>query len=160
MRIEKDERAILIALYDATDGANWRNNTNWKTDKPLSEWYGVETNDTGRVTGLRLHRNRLSGSLPSELGQLTNLKKLWLSYNDLSGQIPVELGQLTNLEHLELSDNELSGPIPVELSKMTNLERLQLGNNQLSGSIPSSLRQLKNLKELELGGNTNLDVPA
>ena len=37
MSSEKDERAILIALYDATDGANWNNNTNWKTDNPLSE---------------------------------------------------------------------------------------------------------------------------
>ena len=105
MRIEKDERAILIALYDATDGANWNNNTNWKTDKPLSEWHGVQTNDAGRVTGLRLDWNRLSGSLPSELGQLTNLKKLGLSDNELSGAIPSSLRQLKNLRIPSLDGN-------------------------------------------------------
>ena len=40
--------AVLVALYNTTGGANWRNNTNWLSDRPLSEWYGVATNATAR----------------------------------------------------------------------------------------------------------------
>ena len=30
-----DDRAALVALYEATGGPNWRNNTNWLTDAPM-----------------------------------------------------------------------------------------------------------------------------
>ena len=49
-----DERAALVALYNATDGTNWVFNTNWLSDKPVGEWYGVTTGTTGRITHLRL----------------------------------------------------------------------------------------------------------
>ena len=40
------DREALVALYDATGGTNWTNNTNWLSNEPLSEWYGVETDET------------------------------------------------------------------------------------------------------------------
>ena len=44
------DREALVALYNATNGENWRkNNDNWLSDAPLGEWYGVNTNDDGRV---------------------------------------------------------------------------------------------------------------
>ena len=49
--------------------------------------------------------NRLSGPLPAELGNLTNLQSLGLSDNQLSGPIPAELGNLTNLRYLDLLRN-------------------------------------------------------
>ncbi|NJP07719.1 MAG: hypothetical protein HC837_19925 [Chloroflexaceae bacterium] len=64
---------------------------------------------------LLLSSNNLSGSIPPELGNLTNLRELDLSYSDLSGSIPPELGNLTNLWMLDLSHNYLSGDIPREL---------------------------------------------
>ena len=64
----------------------------------------------------------MKGTIPSELGKLTNLKVLNLSDNELSGTIPPELGKLTNLEELYLWDNGLSGTIPSELGKLTNLK--------------------------------------
>jgi len=76
--------------------------------------------------------------------------------NPLGGRIPTELGQLTNLEYLALSWNELSGPIPAELGRLTKLAELWLDANQLSGTIPSELGQLANLKELRLAGNPGL----
>jgi hypothetical protein len=47
-------RAALEAVYRATGGSGWTNGTNWLTGAPLGEWYGVETNARGRVTGLPL----------------------------------------------------------------------------------------------------------
>ena len=65
----ESDRAALVVLYNATGGANWTNNTNWLTDAPLSEWFGVTT-QSSRVVGLRLAGNGLSGALPPALGDL------------------------------------------------------------------------------------------
>ena len=48
------DRDILIALYETTDGPNWLNSDNWLTDAPLGEWYGVDTDASGRVVRLDL----------------------------------------------------------------------------------------------------------
>ena len=50
----------LVALYNATDGANWTNNTNWLTNEAISEWHGVTTNSDGRVTRLELIHSVIS----------------------------------------------------------------------------------------------------
>ena len=144
------DRAALVALYNAANGAGWRNNTNWLSDEPLGEWFGVSTDAEGRVESLTLRSNNLSGSIPVELGNLTNLTLLWLHENQLSGSIPSELGNLANLTLLLLHKNQLSGSIPSELGKLTNLEYLRLQNNKLSGSIPVELGDLTNLKGLYL----------
>ena len=145
--------AALAALYEATDGDNWTNNTNWLSDQPLGEWHGVITDADGRVKSLNLSANQLSGQISPELGSLTNLRGLSLSFNQLSGQIPPELGSLTNLRGLSLSFNQLSGQVPPELENLTNLSSLDLSFNQLSGQIPSELGNLTNLYSLDLSVN-------
>ena len=158
------ERAALIALYNSTDGDNWSDNSGWKT--PLLEadgfaaygtentWFGV-TCDVGNdhVTGITLNSNHLTGSIPPELGNLTNLASLDLSGNQLTGSIPAELGNLTNLKILYLYNNQLSGAIPPELGNLTNLIYLRLFNNPLTGSIPAELGNLTNLTSLDLRSN-------
>ena len=62
------DRAALEALYDATGGPGWTNSTNWKTSAPLGEWHGVTTDAAGRVTGLHLVYNGLTGPIPGALG--------------------------------------------------------------------------------------------
>ena len=164
----KDE-AALVALYNATDGPNWRRNTNWLTDAPLSDWDGVSATRitlNGRVEGECVHRlslgsNQLSGEIPAELGNLLKLQNLDLSSNQLSGEIPAELGNLLNLEDLSLDDNQLSGEIPAELANLLNLERLDLADNQLSGEIPAELSNLPNLERLDLNDNRlSGEIPA
>ena len=154
-----DDRPTLEAIYHATDGPNWLRNDGWLTSMPLAEWQGVKLDESGRVAQLALDGNQLSGPIPAELGQLTNLERLSLSDNQLSGPIPAELGQLTSLEFLWLFDNQLSGPIPAELGQLTNLESLSLDSNQLSGPIPAELGKLTNVRELTLDGNPELSGP-
>ena len=152
------DREALEALYHATDGPNWRSSDDWLTDAPLGWWNGVESEDghetgTGRVIGLALISNNLSGRMPAELGQLTALRKrLTLDANDLSGPIPRELGQLVDLEQLRLDKNSLTGPIPAELGRMASLHTLYLEDNDLSGPIPAELGQL-GIRVLGLIGN-------
>ena len=128
MSSTQDERTVLVALYDATGGTNWNNKTNWKTNQPFSEWYGVTTNADGQVIGLMLIRNELSGSIPVELAQLSSLKYLVLDDNKLSGSIPVELAQLSNLEYLSLGDNAgLYAPTEAEFQAwLTHLKEFSI----------------------------------
>ena len=143
------ERAALVAIYNATDGPNWVDNTNWLSDAPIGEWYGVTT-ENGRVIALDLDSNQLNGEIPPELGNLSALYNLSLSANQLSGEIPPELGDLSFLEVLAAYDNQLSGEIPSELGNLAYLSILRLSLNQLSGEIPPELGNLSSLRELSL----------
>jgi len=114
----------------------------------------------GRVIDLYLRTNNLNGSIPTELGNLASLEKLWLDgyagggpRNTLTGPIPPELGNLVSLEYLELANNALTGPIPPELGNLTSLEGLHLGDNHLDGPIPPELGNLARLEYLGLHSN-------
>ena len=147
------DREALVALYNATGGENWLNSDNWLSSQPIGQWHGVSTDDNGRATMLLLGGNQLSGEIPAELSNLSNLTGLFLGNNRLSGVIPAELGNLSNLESLFLFSNQLSGVIPAELGNLSNLIELELSRNQLSGQIPAELGNLTNLESLFLGSN-------
>ena len=156
-----DDREVLVELYNATDGANWSKNENWLSSLPMRDWHGITTDADGRVTGLHLWNNMLSGEIPSGLGSLSNLEALLLSKNALSGEIPAELGDLTNLRDLTLARNELTGEIPAELGRLSSLWDLYLSNNQLSGEIPAELGNLSSLGRLWFGNNQlSGEIPA
>ena len=157
-----NDRGSLGALYNASDGPNWRTDTNWLSDAPLDEWYGVKADSTGQVTTLQLDRNHLSGEIPEELGNLIKLKTLDLSDNQLRGEIPADLAKLTSLELLDLGGNQqLTGEIPPELGSLSSLEWLDLSFNQLSGEIPAELGSLTNLEWLGLYVNQlSGEIPA
>jgi len=163
--VENPDRAALVALYHATDGPNWVDSENWLSDSPLREWYGVDTDGSGRVVGIDLAGrwdneaeewilHGLTGPIPSELGDLARLESLRVTRNQLSGPIPSELGNLSNLKTLDLDRNNLSGPIPPEFGRLSSLVNLFIHFNNLSGPIPPELGRLPNLRQLRLGRNT------
>ena len=91
---------------------------------------------------MNLRDNQLIGSIPPEIGSLTNLNRLFLYNNQLAGSIPIEISNLTNLTELGLENNRLTGPIPSEISNLTNLTKLILNDNQLTGVIPEIICDL------------------
>ncbi len=108
----------------------------------LSDLTGEIPPEIGNLTnliGLVLSSNQFIGEIPPEIGNLTNLTGLFLNNNQLTGRIPSEIGNLTNLTNLDLSDNELTEEIPPEIGNLTNLFQLLLNNNQLMGEIPESI---------------------
>ena len=171
------DRTALMALYQATGGANWTVNANWGSSAPLGAWHGVTVSAQGRVTHLSLfgnnliggvpdalgdlgaltylslEGNRLRGPIPSALGDLTGLESLALGGNALIGGVPNALGRLTRLQLLSLAGNDLRGPLPNWLGGLTDLQYLDLSANQLSGPIPAALGGLAALREIDLGGN-------
>ena len=147
------DRAALIALYDATDGPNWPNRTNWLSDEPLEHWYGVTTDDDGRVTQLLLRENNLNGPIPAAVGNLTGLVRLDFQGNQLSGTIPSSLSNLAGLEILLLYGNRFTGTIPSSLGNLSDLVALNLSSNDLTGVIPPELGRLTKLTYLSLRSN-------
>ena len=150
------DRDALMALYNATDGPNWTNNTNWGTDEPLDSWDGVVAtviDGEERVTQLSLWRENLTGPLPPQLGSLTKLRSLNLAGNSLTGHIPSGLGALLDLEDLKLDLNDFTGPIPPSLGLLSNLKAIDLSNNGLDGAVPAALGNLSKLETLDLMSN-------
>ena len=101
-QLPSPDRAALVALYNATGGANWTNNDGWLTNVPISQWDGVTTDGSGRVTELNLTRNQLKGEIPTELGSLANLELLALGGNQLTGCIPHGLQDVANNDFPDL----------------------------------------------------------
>jgi len=150
-QVLQQDSLALVALYDSTDGANWTDNTNWLT-RSVSTWFGITVSD-GRVTGVILRSNNLVGTIPAEIGNLTELTILDLYTNQLSGSIPPEIGNLTKLTKLNLHRNQLTGSIPPEIGNLTKLVYWYMRNNQLTGSISPEIGNLTKLKDLYLNGN-------
>jgi LRR receptor-like serine/threonine-protein kinase FLS2 len=103
---------------------------------------------------LVLSNNPLNDILPSSIGNLsTSLETLYIDNCDIKGSIPRDIGNLSKLMALSLTFNELAGPIPTTVRRLYELQILHLDNNQLEGSIPSDLCHLDHLFELYLGHN-------
>ncbi|GJW16443.1 kinase RLK-Pelle-LRR-XI-1 family protein [Tanacetum coccineum] len=108
---------------------------------------------------LSLRGNNLNGMLPVSLTNLTKLVHLDLSGNNFKSTIPSQIGNLKNLLHLDLSVNQFSGLILSSLGSMVNLTYLDLSWNNFIGPIPSSLGSMVNLTYLDLSWNNFIIVP-
>ena len=104
------DRAALAALYGATGGASWTNawaNPDALYD-PLSDWSGVTTGTSGRVTHVRLENRGLVGPVPAAFEVLTDLQELSLNDNvSLYGTLPVRLQELASLANLDVRNTSV-----------------------------------------------------
>ncbi|XP_073006943.1 probable LRR receptor-like serine/threonine-protein kinase At1g53440 isoform X1 [Typha latifolia] len=104
------------------------------------------------LSSIDFSRNYLNGSIPTKWASLP-LTHLSLQGNRISGSIPEEIGSITALQNISLEGNQLQGPIPASLGNLLNLNRLFLSANNLSGELPDSLGKLKNLTDFRIDGN-------
>ncbi|KAK4487885.1 hypothetical protein RD792_003623 [Penstemon davidsonii] len=168
--------AALRSLKD-----QWGNTPpSWdQSNDPCANWDGVSCNNS-RITSLSLSTMGLTGKLSGDIGGLTELISLDLSFNpgltgslsprlgdlkkltililmgcSFTNNIPSELGNLSELTFLALNSNNLTGDIPPSLGKLSELYWLDLAENQLRGQIPVSpgLDQLKKAKHFHFNKN-------
>lgn len=162
-------RKALVEFYEATNGDQWNINTNWCSDKPFDEWFGIMTlpyvpyvqniylqgnNLSGhlpegdcmqRLVGIgniSLWDNNIGGSIPQVLEHQYTLNGIYMDRNQLTGEIPQKLFDLPFLNYFEVGDNNLTGPIPAGFSRLMNLENnfnLDLSGNDLSGEVPKEI---------------------
>ncbi len=139
----------LVALYNSTNGAQWGLAAGWQQTNTPCAWGGV-TCVNGRVGLLNLAGRGLQGFIAPELGNLSGLYVLDLSYNNITGSMPPTLGNLTNLNRLRIFSSHLGGTIPPELGNLSNLQLLQLSENELSGPLPPTLGNLSLLEDMAI----------
>ncbi|KAL1111081.1 hypothetical protein V6Z11_D02G033200 [Gossypium hirsutum] len=112
-----------------------------------------EGNILSYMTGIDLSCNNLTGHIPPELGNLSEIYSLNLSHNKLTGVIPSSFAKLHQIESLDLSYNNLSGEIPNQLVELNFLEVFSVAYNNLSGSIPEPKAQFGTFIENSYEGN-------
>ncbi|XP_057799483.1 receptor kinase-like protein Xa21 [Salvia miltiorrhiza] len=122
-----------------------------------NKFTGNLSRDVGNITMLTelyLSENHFTGLIPTEFGQLYHLEILGLEWNSLSGSIPHELFNISTLRSLGLSGNALSGVLPTHLCHASPfLEQLYLGSNSITGTIPNSISNCSQLTILSLSEN-------
>ena len=111
------ENLVAAVNHWRTNTTNQRRIPNWAADKEISTWEGIAVSGTApRITGLDLNSNALSrklrGRIPPELGSLSELRSLNLSWNYLGGEIPSSIWTLTKLTSLNLEVNSFRGSPP------------------------------------------------
>ncbi len=156
-------RQALIDFYNATDGDHWNNNTNWCSDKPIDEWFGVQTFGRPYPSYINLQNNGLKGALPSDdvFQRLGAVNIYNLSTNDLSGSLPQQWARDLTLSRVEIFENQITGNLPEGLGAQPLMSCFYAERNHLTGPMPASLANLmddKNglrISENDLSG----DVP-
>lgn len=108
--------------------------------------------EIGNLTNLRTLDLRRVGltSLPPEIGRLTNVEVLLLNNNRLTA-LPSEIGDLSSLQELQATFNDMT-TLPPEIGGLTNLRTLNVTANPLT-SLPAEIGQLTNLTNLRLGSD-------
>ena len=154
------ERRALINFYYAMDGPNWDDNTNWCSDRPLGEWYGIYVGSSGHVEHLDLCYNHLDGVLTNDLEALTHLQSLQLfeSKGTVSNwEALFHLPSLTSLTYgigdkysRDLDEYESwLVTIPSSIKNLKNLESLSVKG--IKGPLPEELFEMEKISYLSLG---------
>ncbi|KAE9467289.1 hypothetical protein C3L33_00798, partial [Rhododendron williamsianum] len=127
---------LLELKTTLNDTKNFLSNWDDSDDTPC-KWTGITCNPAdSTVFSMALHQNSLHGVIPSEIGNCSDLRALYLRSNYLQGGIPSDIGNLSSLTIMDLSSNLLKGAIPSSLGRLTRLRSLNISTNFLSGEIP------------------------
>lgn len=135
-----DQDALLaLKAYVTHDPSNFLDK-NWSTSTSVCNWTGVTCdNNRHRVIALNVSHLSLSGTIPSQLGNLSSLQTLDLSFNRLSGPISFSIFSIYTLNFLDLSDNQFSSSFSSFISNKSSLQVIDLHNNRISSELPADI---------------------
>lgn len=135
----RSERSILESFYKALDGDKWEHKENWLSDKPLNEWYGITTDEEGKVVKIQLS-DTMTGKVPANLKHLKKLQSLHLDC--MAGGIRLEVNNYPSLKELELSGNVEK----VSVENCSELEKLSLTSRYFDAFHVDSCPKLSSLE--------------
>lgn len=100
------------------------------------------------------YTNKLTGSIPPSLGNLSFLELFSPFENNFGGIIPYSFGRLTKFIAFNADENRLSGTIPSSMFNLSSLVLFDVGYNQIQGSLPWNIGiTLPNMKALGISEN-------
>jgi len=156
------ERYVLALLYLETNGESWFDAFEFNSEGHVCTWRGkrsayekkgvLKCTPGNLVERLALFDNNLQGTLPSEIGLLSELTYLDIGNNDISGRVPSSLGILRNMTYLTLNGNDFRDRLPSSLEGLTKLEVLDLSNNEIDGPLLNATNW-KSMNKLKVDGN-------
>jgi hypothetical protein len=143
------ERHALATLYYGLRAYYRTGFSNWLTDASHCEWEFVGCNEIGSVVTLQIeyislqfeygYEGIFQGSLPAEIGRLSNLNKLLLAGDEITCQLPVELYDLTMLEQMSVAGNNFTGSIDKAIGRLTRLRSIEFTHNLITSHLPSAI---------------------
>lgn len=151
-----DQQALLALKARITSDPSNLLAKNWTSITSVCSWIGITCDvSTHRVTALNISYFGLTGTISSQVGNLSSLQTLDLSHNRFSGNIPSSIFSISTLKILILGDNQLSGSFPsFIISNMSSLRANDCNYNSLSGELPANIfSYLPFLESLALSAN-------
>lgn len=149
----REDSLKLVAIFNATNGSNWINKTNWLTVAPIDQWYGIKT-DCEQIVEINLSNNNLLDSLPPQIDSLYFLERLDLHGNKLNNKnIANILTSKFGLNYFDISNNQFSGNFPNVFSKGSEIEHLNISNNNFSGAIPDVFEGFYKIRYFNVDSN-------
>ena len=162
--VQEDDKSALIAFYQATNGANWKNNDGWKNafenldsdDSSPCDWFGVscwtvseEGALEGRVRSLHLYDNNLDGVIPAELFRMKYLHTLRIARNAKVTLPLSKIGSSTHIRYLDFSQTATNNFDGLDEASST-FAYLVADGLDLGGTLPSQILALEGLKLLSM----------
>ena len=139
----RSERSILESFYKALNGDEWGHKENWLSDKPLNEWYGITTDEKGKVVKIQLS-DTMTGKVPANLKHLKKLQSLHLDC--MAGGISLEVNKYPSLKELELSGNVEK----VSVENCSELEKLSLTSRYFDAFHVDSCHHKKRIRFISI----------
>lgn len=147
----------LVAIYNASNGANWKSDRVWDLSKAMDDadgkWYGVTLNAEGRVSALKLLKATITEewTIPAEIGNLTEITDLRFIDCKVAGTFPTVLYNLTKLVSLYLTNNTVAFTLSADMAKWTELKDLYIDQNaNVQGSLPKEIGTMTKLANINI----------
>ena len=148
-------KRVLMDLYNSLDGPNWKDQGNWGTDKPFTDWKGVWLSPQFQQLHLVISNRGVKGQLPESLGDLAD----WLTdfqlgdEPGLTGTLPESFAKLTKLQDFRINRTGFES-LPDMFANMPELNYVSIGSNHsLTGPIPESIGLSDVMNKLYINDN-------
>eukprot|EP00298_Acanthocystis_sp_HF-20_P017758 c21821_g2_i2.p1 GENE.c21821_g2_i2~~c21821_g2_i2.p1 ORF type:complete len:936 (-),score=193.39 c21821_g2_i2:61-2568(-) len=96
-----------------------------------------------------------TGTIPSQIGRLTDIEFIRIRSNGFSGYIPTTFGLLTSLSYFVLVE-EIRGDIFTLINDMNKLDNFSIGSRLIKSVVPSEISKFTSIRHLRLNENSFL----